>query len=240
MFILKSSSSYSLRVPIHLSSTVLDQDMARIAVEELAHASNTWLQTYMSTMVTVKVAGMVEANNDDILTIDAPLVRSLPVHTYWVNIIPEPIESLQITWGVMATSTYGDLCPGSRRVGMMLRNLSANEVRLPPRTVVSNVKAAEIVTNLKAPQLYKWGPSFNGTESTIMGWLAYLPNPQKLSWPGQPLYLYSWNQVIPNWNVMCSIRWISQGALNGTPRINKKWEQFYGSLQMSFLKTISI
>ena len=41
MLILQSSP-YSLRVPIQLGTTVLDRAMARITVEELAHASNTW------------------------------------------------------------------------------------------------------------------------------------------------------------------------------------------------------
>ena len=53
---------------------------------------------------------------------------------------------------VMATSTYGDLHPGSRIVGIMLRNLSAWEVGIPPKTVISNVQAAEIVPNMKAPK----------------------------------------------------------------------------------------
>ena len=56
MLILKSSSPYSLRVPIQAGTTVLDRAMARITVEDLAHASNTWQQIYTSTMVTGKAA----------------------------------------------------------------------------------------------------------------------------------------------------------------------------------------
>ena len=126
MLILKSSSQYSLRVPIQLGTTVLDRAMARITVEELAHASNTWQQTYMSTMVTAKVAGMVETKNDDIITIDAPLVTTkptvippfgckwvkglvglLPTHSYWVNIIAELIESHWITLGSWLPALMG-------------------------------------------------------------------------------------------------------------------------------------
>ena len=72
----------------------------------------------------------------------------------------------------MVTSTHGDLCSGSRRVGMMLRNLSAQEVRIPPKTVISNVQAAEIVPNMKTPKYAsKVLPSMEQTE---------------LSWVGQP------------------------------------------------------
>ena len=44
--------------------------------------------------------------------------------------------------GVMATSTYVDLCPGSQHVGMVLRNLSAREVCIPPKTDIGNVQTA--------------------------------------------------------------------------------------------------
>ena len=50
--------------------------MARITVGEQAHASNTWQQTYMSTIVTAKVAGTVEMKDNDIPTIDTPLVTT--------------------------------------------------------------------------------------------------------------------------------------------------------------------
>ena len=36
---------------------VLDWAMAKIMVEELVHASSTWCQAYMSTMVTAGAAG---------------------------------------------------------------------------------------------------------------------------------------------------------------------------------------
>ena len=71
-------SPYSSRVPIQLVTTVLDRAMARITLEELAHASDTWQQTYMSTMVTTKAAGTFEIKNEDILTIDAHLVANKP------------------------------------------------------------------------------------------------------------------------------------------------------------------
>ena len=143
MLILKSSH-YSLKVPVQLGTTVLDRALTRITVEELAHASDTCRQTYMSTMVTAKAAGTVEMKNDDILTIDAPLVTAkstvippfgwkwvkglvgpLPGHSCQVNVVAKLRESHQITQEAMATGMYGNLCPDSRRVGMMLKNPSA-------------------------------------------------------------------------------------------------------------------
>ena len=77
-------------------------------------------------------------------------MESLPVHSYQVHVIAELIESHQLRWGLMATGTYGDPSPGSGKVGMMLRNLSAREVRFPHKSIIGNVQMAEIVLNMKA------------------------------------------------------------------------------------------
>ena len=49
--------------------------------------------------------------------------------------------------GVLATSTYGDLCPGFRQVGMVVQNVSMWVVWIPPKTVIGNVQMVEVVPN---------------------------------------------------------------------------------------------
>ena len=139
--------------------------MAKITVDELVHVSDMWQKTYMSTMVTAKMAGAIEINGEDALTIDAPLTTikpavilpfgckrvkglagSMPAYSYQVHVVTEPIENHQITHGGMATSLYRDLHSGLRRLGMMLQNLSAQEVRIPTKTVIGNVQAANFQT----------------------------------------------------------------------------------------------
>ena len=61
---------------IQLDTTVWDRAVASITMEELAGASDTWWQTYMSTMVTARAAGTFEMKNNGIPTIDAPLVTA--------------------------------------------------------------------------------------------------------------------------------------------------------------------
>ena len=57
----------------------------------------------------------------------------------------EPIGSHRVMQGVMATNTYGDLCPGSRHMEMVLRNLSAQEVPVPPKMVIGRGQTVEKV-----------------------------------------------------------------------------------------------
>ena len=52
MLVLKSFSPFSLRVPVQLGTMMLDRAMAKIMVEELAHAKSIWWQIYMSTVIT--------------------------------------------------------------------------------------------------------------------------------------------------------------------------------------------
>ena len=50
--------------------------MARITVEELVYANDTWQQTYMSTIVKTSVAGTAKLGGHNIPLINAPLVTT--------------------------------------------------------------------------------------------------------------------------------------------------------------------
>ena len=125
----KSCSPFSSWVPIQLGTTVLDRAMAKITIEELTFASNTWQQTYMSTVVMVGVVGSVETNHDETPSINVPLVTTknivIPHFGHMSKGIDGIATSLQLPsphdcrtssrsvghMGVMATSTYGDFYP---------------------------------------------------------------------------------------------------------------------------------
>ena len=64
-------------------------------------------------------------------------------YSCWAQVIVEPVANHWVTGGVIATNMYGDLCPGSWHVGMVLRNLSAQEVHIPPKTIIGNVQTAK-------------------------------------------------------------------------------------------------
>ena len=74
MLVLKSFSPLTSQVPVQLGTSVLDQAMAKIMVEEFTCASSTWWQTYMSTMVTASAAGITEQGSHNTHPINTPLV----------------------------------------------------------------------------------------------------------------------------------------------------------------------
>ena len=153
------------------------------------------------------------------------LMESLPVCCYWVHVIKELIENHWLTWGVMAISTYSDLYPGSRRVGIMLQNLTAWEVRIPPKTIIGNVQLAEMspIWPLSLPVR-----SFLQRSKKNHQRSASLPAqiPPKWVWPSWTLYLHSWNWMFQPWSVMCCTQWISQRVPNGTLRTIRKQGKF--------------
>ena len=71
----KFSSPFCSKVPVKLGTVVLDQTIAKITVEP-THASNTWWQTYMSTMVVAGAAGAAEQGYHKTPIIDAPMVTA--------------------------------------------------------------------------------------------------------------------------------------------------------------------
>ena len=96
------------------------------------------------------------------------LAQSLPVHSCWVQVIAEPIANHWVTSGVMATNMYADLCPGSRCMGIVLRNLSAREFQIPPKNIIGNVETAE-----KVPNWEKLSHISEGwRESSKVGWIS--------------------------------------------------------------------
>ena len=66
MLVLKSLSPFSSWVPVKLDN--------KIMVEELAHASSMWHQTYMSTMVTDGATGTIKQGGQETPFINTPLV----------------------------------------------------------------------------------------------------------------------------------------------------------------------
>ena len=154
----------------------------------------------MSNVAMAGVTRLVETYHDDIPSTDAPLVtnknivippfgckwvrglvESLPVCSCQIYVIAKLVAN-QVTWRVIATSTYGDLCPGSRWVGMVLRNFSAMEVWIPAKTVTGNVQMAEVVPDLKVFKQSSMVPPQK--DQPEVSWLSYSNPPEKeLAWP---------------------------------------------------------
>ena len=72
-------------------------------------------------------------------------------HGLKLNLIAEPSENCQLPSSVQYIPTYCNLEPGSNRVTVDLRNVSAKQITVPSRTVVCQIQLANTVPKLQTP-----------------------------------------------------------------------------------------
>ena len=70
-----------------------------------------------------------------------------------LNLIAEPSDCTQLPASVQCAPTYCILEPGSNRVAVGLKNISAKAITIPSRVVVGKLQQARMVPNDKPPNL---------------------------------------------------------------------------------------
>ena len=75
-----------------------------------------------------------------------------------LNLIAEPSNCTQLPASVQCTPTYCTLEPGSNRVAVGLKNISAKAITIPSRVVVGRLQQARVVPNDK-PSKFNQGPT---------------------------------------------------------------------------------
>ena len=74
------------------------------------------------------------------------------------NLVAEPSDCTQLPASVQCAPTYCILEPGSNRVAVGLKNISAKAITIPSQTVVGKLQQARIVSDEKASK-FKQGPT---------------------------------------------------------------------------------
>ena len=73
-------------------------------------------------------------------------------HGVKLNMIAEPSENNQLPSSVQCTPTYCNLEPGSNRVTVGLRNVSAKQITVTSRTVVCQIQPVNMVPKPQTPK----------------------------------------------------------------------------------------
>ena len=90
----------------------------------------------------------------------------LKPHGLKLNLIAEPSDNNQLPSSVQCTPTYCNLEPGSKRVTVGLRNVSAKQITVPTRTVVCQIQLANMVPKLLKPAEHD--PSENKQDNSLI------------------------------------------------------------------------
>ena len=75
-----------------------------------------------------------------------------------LNLIAEPSYCTQLPASVQCTPTYCTLEPGSNRVAVGLKNISAKAITIPSTVVVGRLQQARVVPDDKS-STFKQGPT---------------------------------------------------------------------------------
>ena len=75
-----------------------------------------------------------------------------------LNLVAEPSDCTQLPSSVQCAPTYCILEPGSNRVAVGLKNISAKPITIPSRTVVGRLQQARMVLDNNASK-FKQGPT---------------------------------------------------------------------------------
>ena len=79
-------------------------------------------------------------------------------HGMRLNLVAEPSDCTQLPASVQCAPTYCILEPGSNRVAVGLKNISAKAITIPSRFVVGKLQQARMVPDDKASK-FKQGPT---------------------------------------------------------------------------------
>ena len=164
------TTEYQKRVPVAIGTTITDMTVNYTSQNSPKNLSQSWKAVCCATQ-------------------SRQLVQAQPIHKYFIkttkpvtlppfstttikgstklrshgmrlNLIAEPSRSTQLPSSVQCAPTYCILEPGSNRVAVGLRNVSAKSITIPSRTVVGQLQQARMVPNDQASKLQnKQGPT---------------------------------------------------------------------------------
>ena len=162
MLISPTTTKYYQRVPIEVSSHVIDQVTSCISEEELQSLSQSWETAYVSTIISKAVSisdpdfnldqvqGNVEISEEvTIPVLQTTVVKGLTTivgHHKCVHVL---VESSPKCTTVFILGNTSELKPGNSNIEVVVVNKSRRDVKLKPGTEIDTVTATNIVPTKK-------------------------------------------------------------------------------------------
>ena len=162
------STDYQKRVPVAIGTTITDMVVDFINKTHPDNISKSWKTVCCAT----QSKWLVQAQPESKYLIRTTKPMTLPPfstttvrgstklrsHGMRLNLIAEPSNCTQLPASVQCAPTYCTLEPGSNRVAVGLKNISAKAITIPSRVVVGRLQQARVVPNDK-PSKIKQDPT---------------------------------------------------------------------------------
>ena len=155
LLLVLSTTEYQKRVPITIGTSLTDIAVDSLGTSDSSKLSTSWKTVCLATQTRRKI----QAQQFQKQTVKTTKPLTLPPfyttvvhghtklknHGVKLNLIAEPFKDSQLPTNVQCTPTYCNLEPGSNRVTVGLRNISARKITVPSRTIVCQIQLANMV-----------------------------------------------------------------------------------------------
>ena len=149
------STDYQQRVPIAIGTTITDMVVDFINKIKPDNLSKSWKAVCCATQSKWLIQAQPE--NKFLVRTTKPVTlppfstttirgsTKLRSHGMRLNLIAEPSNCTQLPTSVQCTPTYCTLEPGSNRVAVGIKNISARAITIPSRVVVGRLQQARMI-----------------------------------------------------------------------------------------------
>ena len=164
------TTKYQRKVPFQVGTKILDDIVYSISDSELKNMSETWKQTYVSTVLSG--AAVVDGSADPSDSFNLDDIKGKVVSTIKTTIGPFQtavikgkskitshdkrvhviVEALDYATNFFVPGNTAELKPGSSRIDVVVRNMSGREITINSKTSLGTVTAANKIPPLLAPK----------------------------------------------------------------------------------------
>ena len=149
------TTEYQKRVPVTIGTSLTDMAVDLLGTSDTSKLSTPWKTVCFATQAkrqiqaqqiqkqTVKTAKPIT-----LPTFSTTIVHGntkLKDHGLELNLIAEPFKDSQLPSNIQCTPTSCTLEPGSNRVAVGLRNISARKIEVPSKTIVCQIQLANMI-----------------------------------------------------------------------------------------------
>ena len=148
------TTEYQKRVPVTIGTSLTDMAVDSLDLSDTSKLSTSWKTVCFATQTRRQIQAQ-QIQKQTVKTtkpITLPPFSTTVVHGHTklkghglkLNLIAEPAKNSQLPANIQCTPTYCTLEPGSNRVTVGLRNISARKIIVPSKTIVCQIQLANI------------------------------------------------------------------------------------------------
>ena len=157
------STDYQRRVPVAIGTTITDMVVEFISQNNPENVSKSWKAVCCATQSKWLVQAQPE--NKYLVRTTKPITlppfstttikgsTKLRSHGVRLNLVAEPSDCTQLPASMQCAPTYCILEPGSNRLAVGLKTISAKAITIPSRVVVGKLQQARMVSDDKVSKL---------------------------------------------------------------------------------------